>query len=184
MFDAARKRLSRICKRLLDTRGVAAVEFAFLLPVMLLIYLGTYELSQAVAVYRLTQLTNTTVLNIVSQYVSISQSTQLPDIFSAASDVLTPYPNNALVIVSGISIDVHGQATVTWSQTNTGTGALVIGQIVTVPAALDVPNTFLIFGQTTYAFKPVVDYMGLGTLNLHSQLYMLPRASQSIALTP
>ena len=127
MFDAIRNRWKAVRNRLADKRGVAAVEFAFILPAMLLIYIGSAEVSQAVACYRLVELTNTTVVNIISQYVTISESTQLPDIFAASQDVLAPYPSaGALIVVSGIKIDANGIATVDWSESNTGAGKLVL----------------------------------------------------------
>jgi hypothetical protein len=99
--------------------------------------------------------------------------------------VLTPYPaSGALIIVSGIKIDKNtGVATVDWSQTNTGSGSRTVGSVVTVPAAFKTSG-YLIFGETTYSYKPGIDFINMGTVNLHSQLYMLPRASQTISITP
>ncbi len=45
--------------------GIAAVEFALILPVMLVLYLGGIEISQEVSVARLTSLTASTVANLV-----------------------------------------------------------------------------------------------------------------------
>jgi Flp pilus assembly protein TadG len=185
MFDAIRNRLNSIRSKLADKRGSVAVEFAFILPVMLLIYIGSAEVSQAVSCYRLVQLTNSTVVNIISQYVTISQSTQLPDIFAASQDVLTPYPSSgAFIVVSGIKINkVTGVATVDWSQTNTGSGGRAVGSVIAVPAAFKTGG-YLIYGETTYSYKPGIDFINMGTVPLHSQLYMLPRASSTIAVTP
>ena len=163
-------------------RGIAAVEFALILPVMLVLYLGGIEISQEVSVARLTSLTASTVANLVSQYTVVSASQTLPDILNASSAVLTPYPQaNAVVTVSCISIDSHGNATVAWSQSLNGT-ARPTGQAVTVPAALDTPNTQLVFGETTYAYTPWIDFLHIGTRNIYSSIYMLPRASTTITL--
>ena len=48
-----------------ERRGFAAVEFALVLPVMLVLYLGGVEISQEVSVARLTSLTASTVANLV-----------------------------------------------------------------------------------------------------------------------
>jgi Flp pilus assembly protein TadG len=185
MFDAIRNRLKSIRRKLADKRGVVAVEFAFILPIMLLFYVGAAEISQAVACYRLTQLTNSTVVNIISQYVTISESTQLPDIFAASQDVLTPYPSTgALIVVSGIKIDPNtGVATIDWSESNTGAGKRLVGSVITVPQAFK-SGGYLIYGETTYAYKPGIDLINMGTVNLRSQLFMLPRASSTITVTP
>jgi Flp pilus assembly protein TadG len=166
-----------------DRRGVSAVEFALILPVMLLLYLGGFELLQGIAIDRMTALTASTVTNLVAQYTTISASTQMPDILNASSQVLTPYPAaNAKVVVSCITIDGAGHATITWSQALNGS-ARTVGQAIAIPAALATPNSTLVFGETTYAYTPAIDFLSMGTLQLYSSTYMLPRASSTIALT-
>lgn len=169
--------------------GLSAVEFALLLPVMLVFYLGGVQISMAVSTYRLVDLTANTVTNLVSQYTTISKSSQMPDILSAATQVMYPAqandPNvskNIQVVVSLISIDNNGNATVAWSQTLNGT-ARSVGSAITVPASLDIANTNIVLGETTYAFTAPVDFLKLGTINLSSALYMVPRASTTINLT-
>ncbi len=54
---------------------------------------------------------------------------------------------------------------------------------MTVPAAFKTGG-YLIYGETTYSYQPGIDFINMGTINLHSQLYMLPRASSTIAVTP
>jgi Flp pilus assembly protein TadG len=44
-----------------DTRGVSAVEFALLLPLMIALYLGAVELSQGIAADRKVTLTTRTI---------------------------------------------------------------------------------------------------------------------------
>jgi Flp pilus assembly protein TadG len=165
-----------------DRRGTSAVEFALILPVMLVIYLGGFEITQALAVNRLVALTSGTVTNIVSQYSSISASSQMPDILNASVQVLAPYPSsNATVVVSCIAVNNSGVATVSWSQSLNGT-ARTVGQVVTLPSGLDTPNSTVVLGETTYAYTPLLDYIKLGTINLYSAVYMLPRASTTINL--
>jgi Flp pilus assembly protein TadG len=176
-----RRRFSRRIGFVSDQRGLSAVEFALILPVMALIYLGGFELTQALSLNRLVALTASTVTNVVSQYTTISASSQMPDILNASSQVLSPWLSaNATVVVSGISIDANGKATVTWSQALPSGSARTVGATVTVPAALDTPNGFLVFGETTYAYTPMLDYIHMGTINLYSSDYMLPRASTTI----
>ena len=166
-----------------DCRGLSAVEFALLLPLMLTLYVGGAEISQAVSTYRLVDLTANTVTNLVAQYTTISASQQMPDILNASAHVMYPNAANGVkVVVSLISIDANGKATVTWSQTLNGT-ARPAGQVVTVPASLDVANTNVVLGETTYVYSPAVDFMNLGSFNLYSSIYMLPRAATTINLT-
>ena len=172
----------RKARMLSDQKGVAAVEFALLLPFLLLLYLGGVELLQGILIQRQATLTATTVANIVGQYTSISASTQMPDILNAAVQIFAPNaPANATVVVSLITIDSSGNATVTWSQASKGSGRAK-GPI-TVPSTLDIPSTTLLFSETTYAYTPVIDFIHMGTKNLYASIYMVPRASTTINLT-
>jgi Flp pilus assembly protein TadG len=165
-----------------DKKGVAAIEFAVIVPVLVLLYLGSVELVQGILLDRQVTLTTNTVANIVTQYTTISASTQIPDILNAAVQIFAPSPSTAAtVVVSCITISSAGKAIVTWSQALNGT-ARATGQVVTVPVALDVPNTTLIFSETTYAYTPLIDFMRFGTLNLYAAIYMSPRASTTINL--
>jgi Flp pilus assembly protein TadG len=165
----------RVCRKFFaDQGGLSAVEFALILPVMALIYLGGFELTQALSLNRLVALTASTVTNVTSQYTTISASQQMPDILNASVQVLSPWPSTAAtVVVSGITISSSGVATVAWSKALPSGAARTVGTTVTLPAALD----------TTYAYTPMLDYIHMGTISLYSFDYMLPRASTTINMT-
>ncbi len=84
--------------------------------------------------------------------------------------------------MSLIAIDKNGNATVAWSQTLNGT-ARSVGSSITVPSSMDIANTNVLLGETTYAFNSPIDFLNLGTFNLSSSLFMVPRASTTINLT-
>lgn len=171
----------RLCT---EQSGVAAVEFALILPIMLLIYFGSVEITQAVIVNRLVALTATTVTNITSQYTTISANADMPDILNASAQVLSPYPSSgAKVVISLIAIDGKGTATVSWSKALNGS-ALIAGQPFKAPAALSVPNTTLVYGQVTYSYSPAFDFMKAAPFSLSSSVYMSPRNSTTINLVP
>ena len=52
-----------------------------------------------------------------------------------------------------------------------------------MPAALKVPNTWLIWGEAEYGLTPAVGYAITGTLQLKHQMYMRPRLSNSVTRT-
>jgi Flp pilus assembly protein TadG len=169
--------LARLCR---DQDGVSAVEFAMLLPLMLTLYLGAVEISQAVGVDRKVTLTSSTVANLASQSSSLASS-DMHNILNASSSVIAPYDASQLkVTVSEIAIDHNGNATIAWSCTLGGT-AHAVGSSVTLPSALAVPNTSLIWGEAAYTYKPVIGYVVTGTLNLSDQIYMQPRLSNSVS---
>src|SRR3954451_8893688 len=162
-----------------DRRGVSAVEFAMLLPLMLTLYLGTVEISQGVGIDRKVTLTSRTVADLASQVSSMSSS-DMSNVLSASSSVVAPYDSTQLkVTVSQIAIDANGNPTVSWSCTKGG-AAHAVGSTVSLPAALKVANTSLIWGEAAYTYKPTIGYVVTGTLNLSEQIYMRPRLSDSV----
>ena len=70
--------LTRLSRRAVslrrDQRGVSAVEFAMLLPLMVTLYLGAVEISQGVAIHRKVTLTARTVADLASQVTSINNA--------------------------------------------------------------------------------------------------------------
>ena len=164
-------------------RGVAAIEFALTLPFLLILCFGGMEIMDGVTLDRQVSLIATTVGNIVTQYTTISASSQLSDILNASSQIMQPYStSNAGIVVSLVSISSSGQATVSWSQALNAT-ARVQNSVVTVPSALDTPNTTLVLSEASYAYTPVFDFIHTGTLHLFHSIYMVPRESTTINLT-
>jgi Flp pilus assembly protein TadG len=165
-----------------DRRGVSAVEFALLLPVMVTLFLGSVEASQGIATDRKVELTAHTLADLASQYTDITNA-EMSNLLNAGSAIIAPYSAAKLSeVVSEISIDAQGNATVVWSDTLNGT-ALTVGQTINVPASLAVPNTYLVVAQVQYNYDPTYGYVMTGTVSLSDQSFMRPRESASIART-
>ena len=99
LFTSLSQRLSSLRR---DQRGVSAVEFAMLLPLMVTLYLGTVEVSQGVSINRKVTLTARTVADLASQVSSIN-NTEMTNMLNAASAVVSPFPANQLrVTVSAV----------------------------------------------------------------------------------
>lgn len=182
MLAAIAKRLQRIARFGHDESGVSAVEFAMLLPLMLTLYLGSVEVSQGIAADRKVTMTARAVADLVSQSATVNNAA-MTNILAAASAVMAPYDvNQAVVTVSVVAIDANGKATVSWSDSLNGTPRTK-GSAVTLPPALLVPNTSLVWGEASYNYTPVIGYVISGTLTLKDQIYMRPRLSDTITRT-
>jgi Flp pilus assembly protein TadG len=162
-----------------DERGVSAVEFAMLLPLMITLYLGSVEISQGVGIDRKVTLTTRTVADLASQVSSINNA-DMTNMLNATAAVIAPYDQSKLkVTVSAVTIDGNGAAKVAWSDTLNGTKHAV-NSTVTLPAALNVPNTTLIWSEVSYSYTPTIGYVITGTLNLSDQIWMRPRLSDTV----
>ena len=163
-----------------DKRGVSAVEFAMISPLMLTMYFGAIEVSQGISIDRKVTLTARTVTDLASQASSINNA-DMTGLLKASQAIISPYPTDVLkVTVSLITIDAQSKATIAWSDTLGGT-ARAKGATVTLPGALLIANSSLVWGEVSYAYKPTIGYQVTGTINLTDQLYMRPRLSDTIA---
>ena len=175
------QRLARFAQ---DRRGTSAVEFAMLLPLLLTLYLGTFEISQGIGINRKVTLTSRTVADLASQVSSISNS-DMTNLLGASSAVMSCTTvkqcdiSKLKVTVSEVKIDANQTAKVVWSDTLNGTKRAV-GSSVSLPAALKVANTNLIWGEVSYSYKPMIGYVITGTLNLSDQIFMRPRLSDCV----
>jgi Flp pilus assembly protein TadG len=158
-----------------DDRGVSAVEFALVAPLMLSLYLGCTGLSDGVSADRKLTLVASTVANLVAQSTSLSSS-DMSNIFNASGAIMLPYTTSSLqMTVSCLAIDANKDVTVKWSAGYNGVSAL--SGSVTIPTDLKVANSQIILANATYAYTPPVGSGITGTLNLSEKMYMTPRIS-------
>jgi Flp pilus assembly protein TadG len=177
-----------------DGRGVAAIEFAMIVPIMLVLFFGTVIFSSGVAVDRKVTLMARTFSDLVSQNASVS-STQLQNFFNADVAVMTPYDSTVTTaIISELYID---QTTlipkVEWSFAYNGANASppvtahAAGNPLSpnpVPASLAVGGTYLIYSEISYLFKPpggnVMGLMSANGITLKDVAYTRPRQSACV----
>jgi Flp pilus assembly protein TadG len=164
-----------------DRRGVSAVEFAFIAPVMIGLYLGCVEISDGVAVDRKVSLVAGALANLTASCGSsnansgscannILSATEMNNILAASSAIIAPYnAANLTMTVSCLSVDANKNVTMKWS-----TGTLQSGSVTIPPALAAVPGT-LIYSTVSYAYTPIVGYTITGSLTLSDHMYMSPR---------
>jgi Flp pilus assembly protein TadG len=176
------RRLHRVQNLWVDVRAVAAVEFAIVLPFMLLLWVGGVELGDALAIGVKVSETAHTVADLVSRNQCVTD-TSLGTILGASVPTIAPYASgNATITVSEVSTDANGKASVTWSSALNGTPRPV-NQPMTLPAALGTPspaNASLILGEVTYRYTPNLGYVISGTVPISDSYYLFPRVSSSV----
>jgi len=153
-------------------RSQSMVEFALIAPLMVSLYLGCVEISDGVSAQRKVTLIASTVANLAAQSTTLS-TTDVSNILDASTAIIYPYSSSTLkMTVSCIAIDANKNATVKWSVTRNGTA---LSGSVTLPTALQVANSQLVYSQVSYGYRPAVGYTITGTLTLSEQMYMMPR---------
>jgi Flp pilus assembly protein TadG len=195
------RRLRLFARKLLaDRRGIAAIEFAMLVPIMLVLFFGTVEFSVGVAANRKVSLMAQTLSDLTSRSISVSD-TDISNFFAAGTGIMTPYVaptyNATSSQISELWIDPStGNARVQWSKaTGTGYVALAVGSTVTLPTTnggdLVVRDTtgaivagqYLIYTQVKFLYQPVVNYKIGGTaptFTLTDVAYTRPRQAACV----
>ncbi len=88
-----------------STRGVAAIEFAMIMPVLAVMFLASFDGGRAIAVYMKVRDATYTVNAITNQY-QIIHDADMQAILGATTAVLAPYSSSPVgVTVSQIAID-------------------------------------------------------------------------------
>ena len=139
MLMAAGQRMKALRARLAALAsaadGVAAVEFSLILPLMLVLYFGSVEVTQAVRASRKVDLVAGALANLASQQLTCSTGsatacltetdmTGSNGIFTAAAAILAPFSTtNLKMTISQVNISTYNGsliAKVDWTVTNNG----------------------------------------------------------------
>ena len=126
-----------------DSSGVVLVEFAIALPVLLVMYLGAYTVSDMVACNRKVTIAATTLADLASHNLSPTTVSGAPattsgtTYLSAGALVLTPYPmGSATETITLLRVCSTTQAYVVWTQTQTQSNS---GTVLTSPITAGTP---------------------------------------------
>jgi Flp pilus assembly protein TadG len=178
-----------------DCRGIAATEFAVIVPVMLVMFFGTVEISSGVAVDRKVTLVARTLSDLTSQTLASVSDTDLRNFFAASASILSPYSATPTEpTISEVYVDAMKIAKVQWSKSATiamvsgapqatlKDSARKKGDIVSLPEALLIPDTYLIWSEVDYRYVPAVGHFMDKTngVLLQDKAYTRPRQSRCV----
>jgi Flp pilus assembly protein TadG len=160
-------------------------------PLMLMMFFGTVELSSGVAVNRKISLVTQTLADLGSRYTTVADS-DVTNFINIGKAMMQPYPAAPLnATISEIYIDPStGAARVQWSK---GAAPRAVSSSVIVPANLIardaqnkvIANQYLIFTEANYLYTPAVGYlMAPSGVTLSDKSFMRPRQSTCVYYSP
>jgi Flp pilus assembly protein TadG len=133
-----------------DRRAVSAVEFAIILPVLLLLLLGSFDVTRAVDAKSKSVLLSRTIADFVAQNQTITAD-QLSGIVAASKFVLYPYSDAADLLtirIESVNKQPDNSYKIDWSY-GPGTAKQSTDQVTTEP----VPDASSIRTKVTYKYK-------------------------------
>lgn len=171
-----------------DNRGVTAVEFALILPLMVILYFGTTELTQAYLAKRRADHVSAALGDLTSQVPTISAS-NVTDVFRAASLLMAPYAADTSVLgmkISSVTSDATtGVWSVQWDMTNgvnATNGFRTLAQIKSdLTAATLNPGDGIIVAEARYSYKsPTTYFINPNGVTFSNVFYVRPRRSPTV----
>ena len=158
-----------------DERGVSAIEFAMLAPVLILFYMGMTEFCQGFMAQKRMGHVSAMVADLIAQEETVTPAT-VDDIFDIGGLIMKPFPTATLnQRVSSVS-RASGSATVDWSRGD-GMTARAVGSTMTLPADLVEDGESVIVAEVTYDYDSAADYLMPGLTRFSHTYYLRPRTS-------
>ncbi|MER9415971.1 pilus assembly protein [Mesorhizobium sp. M0306] len=186
-------RVVRLCS---DRRGIAAVEFALIVPVLLIMYFMTMEASQAIETSKKVSRIGSMVADLVTQQQTI-KAADVDAIMAIGSSTLQPYNRSKpKIIITAIQVtnETTPKVLVVWSRKVVDAVSSVDAvkdSTTTVPSALKIKGTFLIRVESDLAYKPIITWSADGqsrfglssvfnSISMAETYYLRPRRSPTI----
>ena len=193
------KRAATRCAHLLarldrDSRGVAAVEFAMIVPIMFLLFVGSIEFSQALTVdRRVTQSASSSADLIARAPTEGLTAAQVDSHLKIIEQLIEPYARSPLrvKVISVKAVPDPGNPAaltyvVDWSRDNLGSTPYARNSSYTaIPPGLLVAGESVIIAEAKYNYTPLIfKYFITSAFVLEEKFYLKPRNASCVHLRP
>lgn len=183
--DAGRGVISRFRRFIEDRRGVGAIEFAIVAPLLMMAYVSAFEVTVAITASRKVSRASATISDLLTQSSSTNKAT-LDTMKDVVARIVAPFPvNSAYTLkITGIAVAADGKATVAWSRDQATNAPYTKGSAVTLPADMEAKDTFIVRTELSVPYSilllaPNLDSR-LNKINLGRTSYFRQRVGKKI----
>ncbi|WP_156373904.1 MULTISPECIES: TadE/TadG family type IV pilus assembly protein [unclassified Rhizobium] len=168
-----------------DRKGTGAIEFAIIAPLLIMAYIGSFEVSLGFSISRKVARASSTVADVLTQQTDVSKAT-LDGMKDVAKSVMAPYEMNTYTLkMTGITVTAAGVGTVAWSRDQAGGTPYKAGSVVTLPSDISAVNAFVVRSELVVPhhlllFAPGLADNTLKTINLSKTYYFRQRVGDKI----
>ena len=166
----------RIRRFLRDRGGLAAVEFAFVAPILILAYFGVAELCGAMLAQRKTSHVASAIGDLTAQY-SSPQVADINNFFAAGQTIMSPSDTTTLKMrISEVTENAAGTAAQTvWSCPSSNWTKIPNGTTETLKPNLISAGQSVIMAEAQYTYTSPVTYILPSVFNYSYTFYLRPR---------
>ncbi|MES1198751.1 MAG: TadE/TadG family type IV pilus assembly protein [Pseudomonadota bacterium] len=155
-------------------RGMAAVEFALIAPMMVFILFGAVELIDALDTDARVQNAASSLADVISRDTSVSDS-EVSGLWSALDVLMYPSSStNMQVCITSYSIDSGGVAHAQWSEAHGGMAPCPSAN-VNITSSMKQPSSSLIVAEARYGYTPQLNFVFNGAFTMDHVVYRRSR---------
>jgi Flp pilus assembly protein TadG len=167
-----------------DGSGMAAIEFAMVVPIMVSLFIGSVEFSQAITVDRRVTQVASSAADLVARRKEITTA-EITNNFLLIEELLRPYdPTQLRVTIANVIADINNETitTVCWSQNhNGGVNTYSAGQTYTLPTGIVEKGGSVIVAEVSYNYSPLIfNYFIESAFPLEERFFLKPRLSSFV----
>ncbi|MCE7026565.1 TadE/TadG family type IV pilus assembly protein [Jiella avicenniae] len=167
-----------------DKRGVAAVEFAIVVPFIAILYMGGSDAAVALAINRKIHNAAGTIGDLVGQ-VEVATPSQIDSLFDVTASLMQPYDASKVFLrVTQVKIDANGKATVDWTRSHNalvGTTPLVAGQTYDLPTEFaNEKGIYVLMTDAYYDYVTLGGFGLVGPIKMGETSYHTPRLGDKV----
>jgi Flp pilus assembly protein TadG len=166
-----------------ETKGIAAIEVAFILPFMFLLYFGLYDLTSVISVNRKVTYAASVVVDLVAQNRTSLLKSDIQNYYKASDMVMAP------IATGSVRVEVYGYrktgSTIAqlWKTNNAGSGSCGAAPSTAPMAPLMVSGNDLVVARVCTTYTPFAStflghqILGEGTMAVGETIIQRPRST-------
>jgi Flp pilus assembly protein TadG len=164
-----------------DRSATAAIEFALILPFLVLLMLGFIDLTDGVNARRKVTLSASTVSDLVARVKDVDNG-YANSVLSAGAAIMAPLDTTGLqIVVSSVVTDTKGLSTVAWSM-GQHAAARAKGSAYALPDALKPAagkTGAVVLAEVAYTYKPLLSSEIMSEVRMAEVTFAQPRVAQA-----
>jgi Flp pilus assembly protein TadG len=179
LFETLRRGVCRLAN---SNDGLAAVEFAVIAPVFIIMYFGLVEYTLAQDARTKSTSVASTAADLIAQEREVCDP-EMSDAFAALNAIMYPFPPNSMKIrITSVIPDGSNGFKVAWSDAQ-NMAPRNVDETVSIPTGLVSANGSVIMAEINYTYDSPYNYFFPSTMDLPDTFYFHPRKAQQIART-